>query len=253
MRMRHQPTNEEQLTRLADDTLAAPQRGALLRDVADSPEFAAALAEQTYAVGLVRSVEVEAPATLHARVGALQRPLAQRVRWQLAVPSSIVAAAAVVALVFALTPSSTPVTVVGAAHLALSSATLGAPPATTGDPTTVTTAIDGVSFPDWQARGWQTTGARRDTLGGQDVDTVFYSSASYPSVGYSIAAGDPLSVGSVQQAVLIHGVRFEVIDADGATIVTWLRDGHTCVLAARDADADVLLSLASWTQHSSVA
>jgi hypothetical protein len=29
-------------------------------------------------------------------------------------------------------------------------------------------------------------------------------------------------------------------------IVTWLRDGHTCILAARDVDASVLLRLAAW-------
>lgn len=251
--MRDQPNNEEQLTRLADETLAAPAREALLRDVAESPELAAALAEQSDAVRIVRSIDIEAPAALRASVTALaRRPPRQRVRWQLALPSSLVVGAAVVALVLALASSGKPVTVVRAAHLALSAATLTAPAPTVGDPATVTTAIDGVSFPDWRARGWQTTGARRDRLGGHDIDTVFYSSASYPAVGYSIAAGAPLKVGSVEQALLIHGVRFEVIRADGATIVTWLRDGHTCVLAARNVEAGVLLHLASWTQSSSV-
>jgi hypothetical protein len=37
-----------------------------------------------------------------------------------------------------------------------------------------------------------------------------------------------------------------VLRSGAATIVTWLRDGHTCVLAARGVDASVLLRLATW-------
>jgi hypothetical protein len=39
---------------------------------------------------------------------------------------------------------------------------------------------------------------------------------------------------------------FTVTAKDGATIVTWLRDGHTCILAAKGVDARVLLKLAAW-------
>jgi anti-sigma factor RsiW len=247
--MRRQLTTEEQITRLADGSLPSPQREALLTEIADSPELAAELAEQTNAVRLVRAVDVEAPASLHAAVAALHAPRAQSARWRLAVPSGLAVAAVVVAFVLVLAPSSKPANVLGAARIALSAATLGAPSATAGNPTTVDTAIDGVAFPDWNDRGWQTTGARRDVLAGHDVDTVFYSSASYSGVGYSIAGGTPLEVGSVQRTVVMGGVRYEVIDADGATIVTWLRGGHTCVLAARHADATVLLRLAGWTEQ----
>jgi hypothetical protein len=42
-------------------------------------------------------------------------------------------------------------------------------------------------------------------------------------------------------------VPFDVIHAYGAAVVTWLRDGHTCVLASRSASTSVLLSLAGST------
>jgi anti-sigma factor RsiW len=252
MPMRPQPTPEEQITRLADGSLPAPEREALLRDVADSPELTAALAEQTQAVQLIRAIDIEAPAALRARVAALHAPRPERARWRLALPSGLAVAAVIVAFVLVLAPSGKSANVRGAAQVALSAATLSAPSPTAGNPTTINTAIDGVSFPDWNARGWQATGARHDVLAGHDVDTVFYSSATYSAVGYSIAGGTPLKVGSVERTVSINGVHFEVIDADGATIVTWLRDGHTCVLASRHAGAAVLLPLASWTQQQTV-
>jgi hypothetical protein len=53
--------------------------------------------------------------------------------------------------------------------------------------------------------------------------------------------------------VVDYGVNFELLRGDGATIVTWLRDGHTCVLASRRAGASVLLTLASAASPASTA
>ena len=44
--------------------------------------------------------------------------------------------------------------------------------------------------------------------------------------------------GALPLAVLRHG---------GAAVVTWRRDGHTCVLASRQASAERLVRLAAWT------
>ena len=33
---------------------------------------------------------------------------------------------------------------------------------------------------------------------------------------------------------------------NGARLVTWLRDGHLCVVSGRDMDSATLLRLASW-------
>jgi len=59
-----------ELAALADGTLAPDRRAALEARIAASPELAALLADQERAVGFARSaaVEVEAPATLRARI-----------------------------------------------------------------------------------------------------------------------------------------------------------------------------------------
>jgi hypothetical protein len=47
--------------------------------------------------------------------------------------------------------------------------------------------------------------------------------------------------------VTANGTRFAVLREGDATIVTWRRDGHTCVLAGRGAGVEEqLVAFASW-------
>jgi hypothetical protein len=39
----------------------------------------------------------------------------------------------------------------------------------------------------------------------------------------------------------------------GATVVSWLRDGHLCVLAGRGVSGATLLAVASWQERGTVA
>jgi hypothetical protein len=41
-------------------------------------------------------------------------------------------------------------------------------------------------------------------------------------------------------------VSYRVLAHDGATVVTWRRDGHLCVVAGRGVSARTLIGLASW-------
>jgi anti-sigma factor RsiW len=249
MRMHAGLNPEEQLARLADGSLGEPDRGALERAVAESPELAAKLAEPERAIALTRSVDVTASAALHARVAALRAPRRRRPRLQFSPASGVAVVAGVLAIVFAvLLPGGSP-EVQRAGQLALSRATLAAPAQSTADHAALSAAVDGVSFPDWTARGFHATGARSDALAGHTVRTVFYADGGI-DVGYAIVAGAPLSVGPVAQSDLHYGVLYQVIDAHHATIVTWLRAGHTCVLASREASASELLRLAGWTATS---
>jgi Anti-sigma-K factor rskA, C-terminal len=88
MRRRRQDNDADQeiveLAALADGSLAPERRAALEARVADSPELGDLLAEQQRAVDLARSAaaEVEAPASLRARIEAprrARRPVRRRV------------------------------------------------------------------------------------------------------------------------------------------------------------------------------
>ena len=110
--------------------------------------------------------------------------------------------------------------------------------------------MDGISFPYWRHDlGWSTSGARSDRFAGRSATTVFYTGPS-PSggtarVGYTILSGDALPLPKAP-AVEHRGVRYYVLSDHGATVVTWRRNGHTCILAARGVAPRTLLHLAAW-------
>ncbi|MGA2470409.1 MAG: hypothetical protein ABSG64_06935 [Solirubrobacteraceae bacterium] len=212
------------------------ERAALEDAIAESPELASQLAEQQRMVALVRGIDEAAPPSLRIAVPRPARKQA-RSRVALAMPAALAAAAIAAAIVLSTAPAHPP-SVLSAGRLALSRATL---------PASRVRAIDGIRFPSWRSRGWQAVGARRDELDGQSVATVFYRSPGYGRVGYAIASGSPLATGRVTWSVERAGVRYSVIDSGGAVIVTWLRDGHSCVLAERHGRAAILLRLAGWT------
>ena len=103
---------------------------------------------------------------------------------------------------------------------------------------------DGIPFPDWSAPaagGWRAIGTRSDRVGGREVTTVAYAGSGGRRVGYAIAAAPALPVAG--RYVERGGVPMWVARHDGATTVTWLRDGRTCVLAGRGVDAATLIGL----------
>lgn len=111
---------------------------------------------------------------------------------------------------------------------------------------TLDVAGDGIAFPDWSAPaagGWQATGARSDRVGDRDVTTVVYEDDAGRQVGYAIAAAPQLPIGG--RYVDHGGEHMWVYEVDGATAVMWLREGRTCVVAARDVPEETLLDLAA--------
>jgi hypothetical protein len=114
MSMRRRPQDEiggqeiAELAALADGSLAPERRAALEARVAASSELADRLAEQQYAVALARSAtaEVEAPATLRARIETQRR--ARRVpRRRLVLIGAGATAAGAVAIGLAVSASGT--------------------------------------------------------------------------------------------------------------------------------------------------
>jgi hypothetical protein len=240
---------EGELTRLADGTLPSDRHADLLAQVRESPELTAALAEQQRAVTMLRGLDAPAPASLRARVDELTGPSASRraPRWRraLVLPGAAVAAAATAAVVILISGGTAAPTVPAAARLAVASATLPSPPANPNDSNELSLQGAGIPFPAWGAkRGWATDGARTDTVGGRRITTVFYKSDSGKRIGYAIAGGAPLS-GVQGTTATRYGVTFTMGRAGDVNLITWVRNGHTCVIAGRNVSHATLLRLAS--------
>jgi hypothetical protein len=128
----------------------------------------------------------------------------------------------------------------------LSAATGPAPAEDERHRSQLSVAVGGVSFPYWEEHfGWRSSGMRSDEIGGHTVTTVFYVDDGGQHVGYAIASGRAPASGG---GTVVHrwGVSYRLLERNGATVVTWQRGGHLCVMAGRGVSARTLVSLASW-------
>jgi hypothetical protein len=239
------PRTERDLTALAGGELSGRRRKRLEAEVAASPELQAALADQRRAIGAVRALEVRAPAALRARVEA-ERAAAAAPRRRVRFGAALAGAAAVVVLALALTlpggaggPS-----VVEAAELSTREPTDPAPrPA---GPKVLAASNEGLPFPDWAERfGWRASGERRDEIDGREAVTVFYEKEG-ARVAYTIVSGEALERPADADAARRADTQLRVLEEDGRTVVTWERDGHTCVLSGAGTPTAKLLDLAAW-------
>lgn len=247
---------EAELAALADGSLDAERREDVLKRVRESPELEAALAEQRQAVAMMTAADVRAPAGLHREIEAMLAPRRERQaqagrsfwrpRFGLALGAAATATA-VVAVVIALSGGgSSRLDVQQTAALALSPATTHAPAESKTHKSQLAASVEGVAFPYWKERfGWRSTGARGDTLAGRGVRTVFYTDHQGRRIGYAIVSG-PAPTTSGGTTVTRWGVSYRVLSHEGATVVTWQRGGHLCVMAGRGVSAHTLVSLASW-------
>ena len=105
-----------------------------------------------------------------------------------------------------------------------------------------------IYFPNWaNTLGWRASGTRTDRIGGRSAITVYYRRG--PSrVAYEIVSGPPLKLGQPAGTVTRGGVVFRTLKSSRGPIVTWVRDGHTCVLLGSGTAVPVMLSLASYRE-----
>jgi hypothetical protein len=213
-------------------------------------------------VDYVRSIDVRAPDELHRKIEALvaeSDSARRRSLWprSLGGPPSLgfklggaaaALAAVVAALVLSLAGGGAPaLTLRQASALTLRAATMAAPAQSPSNPRQLAVAVDGVAFPYWGDHlGWRATGARVDHIGGRTVTTVFYADDRGRRVGYAIVAGTPAPAVSGGTIAWRDGTSFRMMRENRARLVTWLRDGHLCVVSGRDMDSATLLRLASW-------
>jgi hypothetical protein len=210
-------------------------------------------AEQQRAVSLLRSVDVAAPDALRARLEAMideaggrrqRRPLSARWRNTLFVPAATALAVVIVALVVLLGSGSSAPSVHQTAQLALSSATAPAPARDPARPDLLSAAVDGIPFPSYESdTRWRATGSRTQVVHDRTIITVYYRAPGGTRVGYSIVPGHYLSP-QTSASVVRGGVRFWFGRVGSGRYVTWVRGGHTCVIAGATVSNSTLLSLA---------
>ena len=236
------------LARLADGSLQGRDRTALEERVAASPALQAALERQRAGVSALRGLEIQTPTGLKARIlteaETPSRPVRRR---RLAIGGGLAAAAvasALIALVLLPAGAGGP-TVVEAAQLAKLPAT-GSVPVDASNPKLLAAAVEGVPFPNWTKEfGWREAGIRSDRLDGRDTRTVFYEHDG-KRLGYTIVSGHGIGPPGGAKASTVNGVHLHSTSDGDRRIVTWWRNGRTCVLSGSGVSDTQLLKLASW-------
>jgi hypothetical protein len=223
--------------------------------------------EQRRIAELVSSFDAPAPESLHRRIESLlathqdqrfSRPASRTRRlFPVGIAGAGAVAIAVAAFVIAMGPggSAAPTLSPGqAAAPTLRVATLSAPSENAMHHAQLAIAVDGVSFPYWKDRfGWRSAGARSDRVGGRSATTVFYTNSSGQRIGYAIFSGTPAPRISGGTIVWRGGVPYRLLSSNDATVVTWLRDGHLCVVSGHGVSSATLLRLASWSDGNATA
>jgi hypothetical protein len=189
-------------------------------------------------VGLRERIEEEGRSAQAPRRAGLGRLL---------VPAAGVAAVAAAALAVLLLGGGSP-TIAETAAAALRAPTEPAPATDPADDQLVQASIGGIQFPNytWWEKDWRTVGARRDELSGRDSLTLTYRGRD-GRIGYTIVDGEPLEVPSGARRIEAKGKRLAAFRRDGATILTWRQNGHTCVLASRELGVRQLVAFATWS------
>lgn len=119
-------------------------------------------------------------------------------------------------------------------------------------PTLLGVDVEGVPFPALAGRfGWVAVGTREDVVRGRRILSVYYERGG-ARLGYTIIAGRPLAPVEGARRTRVAGTRLRNIEADGRTVVVWVRRGHTCVLSGAGAPAPDLNRLAAWKGRGAV-
>jgi len=205
---------------------ATPQ--ALLDRVADRLDPSKPVSERRRAIGTAR------PST---RPGSLGRPSS---RWRPAISLGAVAAVAaiVIAVVVVMSGATTP-SITTAARLAFVKANEPAPGVSNAHYLDV--SYHGVTFPNYKRLNAVATGQLRNRIDGRSALTVFYRLRGGQRLSYTVFSGRPVTVPTAARQTRFQGVPLRVYQtSDGLSVVTLVRHGRTCVLAAPTSKRTVL-------------
>lgn len=242
--------DQRDLVALADGTIGGRKRAALEARIAESPELRAALERQRAALTALRTLdEIAVPAGLRARLNAERSTPSTPVRRRrLAIGGALAGAAAAAALaaVLVLPSGAGGPTVVEAAKLNELPATNPSTPPDPADPRLLEASAQGLPYPNLDIEfGWRPAGQRQDEIDGRDATTVFYEREG-KRIGYTILSGEGIDPPENSTSTTLNDVKLSSLADGGQEIVTWWRDGHTCVLSGKGVSKQELLELASW-------
>lgn len=233
------------LAALVDGRLEPDRAEALRARMAAEPALAEAYARQQRVLAIVHSAvaDTQAPLALRERIETQRtRAPAKRRRWWLPAGAAVALGAVAAALILV---------VGGGAPSVTDTLSAASQPAAIGVslnrevPQLLALDRDGVPFPNFIKKfGWEATGARTDEIDGRQTTTVFYEKDGR-EIAYTIVGGEALEVPDGTTKT-IDGRAFTVLEADGRTVVTWERAGHTCVLSGDGTSGAELLELAGW-------
>jgi anti-sigma factor RsiW len=248
------PTERDlaELSALADGTLDPSRRAEVEARIAASPELSAAYErERRLLVALAHARSADrAPASLRARVEAARPSRRTAARRRLVYGAGFAGALAAIALALVLLlPSGTPgaPSVSEAAALAVRGADRAAPAPDPSNPTArLNQSVGEVYFPNWASSRlqWRAVGERVDRLKGRTAVTVYYGWGRN-RIAYTII-GTPTLTGLTAPETWRDGTAMRTLTVNGRLIVTWRRDGDTCVLSATGIRASELQMLAAW-------
>lgn len=263
----HDRAIERDLTRLADGTLRPTRRQRVERRIASSAELQAGLRDQRRAVAAIRAARGErAPLSVRIRARAIAddpgieptadgrrgfRSFPVNLRWRPRM-TGLALAGALAAIVWTLSGlggGQAGPTVAAAATVAVRPSMMLAPTSDEDDASLPSLSVAGVPFPDWEDRfGWRATGVRTDRVDGRTLTTVFYRQNDR-QIAYSIVAGGPLPAGAGTRTTDRDNLDLRSFSSGAREVVTWLREGHTCVLSGVGVPLSQLLELATWRAH----
>ncbi len=259
--MRFTPKSEEEearaITRLVDESLSDTERPAVDEWASQQPEVKRQVASERRVADALRGGGPAPPDRLLQAIkdrvelaDQLQRRspagwFGALPRWQPAVAgAAVVALCAVVAIVvIGIGSGGNSPSIPGAAKLAFAPSTGSAPVAKSAKLLDV--SYGGVTYPNYSRFAVLPAGTRIDRIGGRQALTVFYRLPDGRRLSYTVFSGKPVPVPRDAKAVVFDGVPLHVFSTQsGLAVVTLVRFGRTCVLAAPTSQ-DAVLALAA--------
>jgi hypothetical protein len=188
------------------------------------------------------------PPSLRARLARQPARPTRPAPWlgfRVALAGCVAAVSVVAVLALTLAGQAGP-TLADAARPAAQPATAPAPAPDTRRSGLLRASFAGVSYPDWERQfGWRATGRRHDTLDGRTAETVFYQHTHH-RIGYTVVSGEPLEPPGHAERLVVNGLEIRAYTDGPRDVITFRRNGRTCVLAGAVHRRSTLLKLASW-------